>query len=254
MSKILLIFIHGNNIGTYINVLTHCILNENIGDIFFVGNQVLKDEKSDLIDFIEEIRKEVKKLLQDYDIYREVEKRFPSELQISQEERILRVPFFSPEKLIPTIQSRFPKLDDVIIDISGCNKRLASDIVTSYMTSKLVHVCHFELDKKVYKDEWRVENRSKMYHDLKLKSYSYYEYDDLSAPGTTFESIKKSRSQGYWMRFLVFVSIVLAASVAYLVVSQQDLAATISAIFLAVILSVSFFVDLSEVQNKLRRS
>ncbi len=243
MSKILLVFIHGNNPGTYINVLTHCCLHEDISEIYFVGEQATTNKRSELYDFVKQIKTEVDKLTEEHEVYKVVQEAFPRDNLLEDGKRILRTVYISPQSLLQELRASSFDSEKLIIDISGCSKRLASDIITSYMAANVNHICHFELDDKVYSEEWKAQQRGKMYHDLVIGSHSYYVYDDLSASGVTLESITKLRSQKRWVKALMLIVVVLGIAIAFLVSSQQNSSALALTIILALITGVGAFED-----------
>lgn len=71
--------------------------------------------------------------------------------------------------------------------MTGCNKRVATDIVTSFLANGIAHVGHFELSNKVFDKAW---SGTKMYHDLIQHGVGYYEYDDFSVAGSTVDTIR----------------------------------------------------------------
>lgn len=250
MNKTLLLFIQSQNIGVYVNVITHCVNHENVRDIIFIGNQVVAGRKFELTEFIAEIRTQVEDLADNYPQYKSSKLVIPNSTQVN--DRIMRVIFSRPQDLIPQIKQRFSKFEEILIDVSGCNKRLASDVMTSFMAAGIYHICQFELADKVYSDEWRQSRKSKLYHDLHTDSVIYYEYDDFSAEGTTSESINKLRAQGRIIRLLLLLSVVLGISVIILINNQQNISAQLAALILALITGLGFLEDSFSLFERLR--
>jgi hypothetical protein len=155
------------------------------------------------------------------------------------EGRVIRLVFVSPEQAIPELKRRFPDLENLLVDVTGCQKRLASDVITSYTARGIDHVCHFQLADKVFSSEWRKSGQSMLYHDLKAE-VPYYQYDDFSMPGTTIETLNRLRAQGKAIKILIVIDILLGVAIFVLINAQQTALALISAFVLTVVTILGF--------------
>lgn len=260
MTKELLLFIQSSNSGLYVNVLTHCIKDKHIQNIYFAVNDgavgKLSSEKNIIIDIqkkfqnlIEEGNKlptkyqdfqnyikdnnelvnkyknfniiEHKKLIENYQIYEDSYNKIKSILE-EIEEKLITVNFANPEQSINKIKNRVCDSQSLLVDISGCNKKLASDIISSYILKDIKHICCFELDDEVFSDERKNKGFSKMYHDLR-SNITYYEYIDFSKPGTTIKSFNSMRQQGEYIKLLVVFSFILGVAI-FVLIQQQKFA------------------------------
>jgi hypothetical protein len=164
MAKKLLIFIQSDNPGLYVNILTHCVQIEGIRDIYFAVNEGAVGKLSEAKDQIRKIKNKFEELLASHNEYQIAYSSMPLMPQI--EERIVKVLFINPALSIKDLKRRFPDTGNLIVDISGCNKKVSSDVISSYISNGINHICCFELDDKVYSKEWRANGLSKMYHDI----------------------------------------------------------------------------------------
>lgn len=249
MTKKLLLFIQSDNPGLYVNILTHCVQVEGVREIYFAVNRGAVGNISGAKDQIRKIRAKFEELLVKHTEYQFAYNSMPSLAQV--EEGIFKVLFTNPELSIKDIKKRFPDVNNLLIDISGCNKKVSSDVISSYMSSGVNHICCFELDDKVYSKEWHIQGLSKMYHDIR-KDIIYYEYIDFSKSGTTIESFNHMRSQGRVIRLLFAISISLVVIVFVLIQQQQNTLAQYAAIALAMITGLGLFNDIFGLLDRLK--
>lgn len=249
MTKQLLLFIQSDNPGLYVNILTHCVQVEGVRDIYFAVNEGAVGKLSEAKDQIRKIRDKFEELLTTYSEYQLAYNSMSSLIQV--EERVIKVLFTNPETSIKNIKKQFPEINNLIVDISGCNKKVSSDIISSYISSGIKHICCFELDDKVYSKEWRTKGLSKMYHDI-CKDINYYEYIDFSKPGTTIKSFNRMRSQGQVIQLLLAISISLGVMVFVLIQQQQSVLAQYAAAALALITGLGLFNDIFGVLDRLK--
>lgn len=179
MGKQLLLFVQSTNVGSYVNAITHCVRHENIEEIFFACSMELKHKKIPAIDSINAIRKDIERLSANHSEYTAILDRFPRPSEI--ESRIVWILFVKPHESLDYLKSKF-NVPDLTVDVTGCSKRLATDVVTSFIAHGISHVTHFELADKVFTKEW---SGSKMYHDLIRDGIQYYTYDDFSSDSST---------------------------------------------------------------------
>ena len=52
MGKTLLLLMQSRSVDTYVNVLAHCVYEENIERVVFVGNEAPPEQSGQLFDFI----------------------------------------------------------------------------------------------------------------------------------------------------------------------------------------------------------
>jgi hypothetical protein len=249
MAKKLLIFIQSDNPNLYVNILMHCAKIEGVRDVYFAVNEGAVGKLSEAKDQIRKIRGRFDELLENHNEYQIAYNIMPPLPQI--EERIVKVLFTNPAPSIKDLKLRFPGVDTLIVDISGCNKKVSSDVISSYISSGINHICCFELDDRVYSKEWRANGLSKMYHDIG-KDIAYYEYIDFSKSGTTIESFNRMRSQGKIIRLLFAVSVVLGVLVFVLIQQQQSVFAQYAAITLALVTGVGLFNDIFGIVDRLK--
>lgn len=191
MGKKLLLFIQSFNIDTYINALTHNIRHEDVDEVFFACPSEMSNKKVNWIDFINRnLRHRLEELANSHSEYIVVLDHFPKAQEV--ESHIIWILFVKPHDSVPEVRKRFPTLSELIVDVTACNKRLATDVVTSFIASNIPHVAHFELADRVYSKEW---NGSKMYHDLVKEGIRYYSYDNFSAEGSTSFTINGLKSE-----------------------------------------------------------
>ncbi|RCJ39700.1 hypothetical protein A6770_11480 [Nostoc minutum NIES-26] len=250
MAKQLLLFIQSDNPGLYVNILTHCVQVEGVRDIYFAVNEGAIGKLSEAKDQIKKIKEKFEELLANHAA--EYQNPYNSMPMLNQvEERIIKILFTNPEISIKNIKKRFPDLNDLLIDVSGCNKKVSSDVISSYISSGIKHICCFELDDKVYSKEWRIKGFSKMYHDI-CKDIIYYEYIDFSKSGTTIKSFNRMRSQGQLIRILLALSIFLGVILCVLIQQQQSIFAQYAAMALALVTALGLFNDIFGIVERLK--
>jgi hypothetical protein len=219
-SNILLLFIQSTNEDLYVNIISHCVLEFKVTDIYFVANKELPGKQTEVTKPIRAIKFKLEKLAAEQPVYKQPLDLFPA---FAQNERLIRVNFVQPEELITTIKKNFTDLNNVIVDVSGCNKRLSSDIISSFILAGISHICCFELEDEVYSQEWRDSGKSRLFHDLKDKDgVSYYTYVDFSKPGTTIKSFNRMRLQGRMISVLLLLNLISGAAIVIFIGQQQS--------------------------------
>lgn len=246
----LVIFIQSTSYSPYVNVLTHCVKHESVNKIYFVGKEVEPAKKFELLEHIRQIRVELAKYAIEYpQIYEEVLNIFPDpDTVVSQ---VFYIGYSQPQQLLRQLKSQNLLNERLIIDVTGCSKRLASDIITSYMAAGVLQIRYFELADKVH--DRRVWKKSKMYHDLIEDYVTYYDYDDLSSVGVTAQSINKLRGQGRIIRFLLLLALVLGAVAALLANSNQNNLATLASLVVTAATSLGLIEDSLSIFERFRR-
>lgn len=226
-SKQLLLFIQGSTTDVYINILTHCINNESVQDVFFAVNDGDRAALSEAKEQIRLIRSRFEVLL-NHDInnqsseeliqfqseYRKAYEKIPTPYQL--ESRIVKILFSKPELSISHIKRLFPDNASLLVDVTGCSKKVSTDVIASYLSSGIEHVRYFELDKQVYKNGWQ-----KIYHCIR-KDLPYYDYIDFSEPGTTISSFNRMRLQGRLIKILFLAILLLGALTVFLIEQHQE--------------------------------
>lgn len=249
-SSKLLLFIQSSNANLYVNIIMHCVLEAGVKEIFFAANRELPGRQTEVLKQIRAVRSKLDELALQQPVYQKALDLFPPIAQM--EERIIRVSFVQPEESIPTIKKKFVELDNLIVDISGCNKRLSSDIISSFILAGLTHICCFELEDEVYSQEWRDSGRGLIYHDLKDKDgVVYYAYVDFSKPGTTIKSFDQMRLQGRAVRLLFMIVVVLGVAVAFLIQQEQNGYAQIATVIIISITALGFINDIFGIFDRL---
>lgn len=250
MTKQLLLFIQSDNPSLYVNILTHCVQVENVRNIYFAVNSGAVGNLSETTNKIRKIKHRFEEFSIKYpDTYRLACETMPLLSQL--DERIIRILFTNPEFSIKELKDRFHNIDSLIVDISGCNKKVSSDVISSYMLNGIKHICCFELDDSVYSPEWKNQGLSKDYHDI-CRDIVYYEYIDFSSAGTTIKSFNRMRSQGQLVKLLLMISIVLGVTVFVLIQQQQNVLAQYAAIALALVTGLGLINDIFGVADRLK--
>jgi hypothetical protein len=137
------------------------------------------------------------------------------------------------------------------VDISGCNKKVSSDVISSYILNGISHICCFELDDRVYSQAWKTQGLSRDYHDIR-KDIPFYEYIDFSKAGTTIKSFNRMRSQGKIIKLLLAVSIILGVMVFVLIQQQQNALAQYAVIGLTLVTGLGLINDIFGVADRLK--
>lgn len=249
MARKLLLFIQSDNPKVYTNVLTHCVQIEGVRDIYFAVNGGAVGRISEAKNKIKKIKKQLEDLLEIHSHYKLASDFIPPMTQV--DEKIIRVLFTNPALSVREIKHKIPDFRDLIVDVSGCSKKVSSDIISSYIASGINHVCCFELDDKVYSQEWRQDGLSNMYHDIR-GDIVYYEYIDFSDSGNTIESFNRMRSQGVIIQCLFAISIILGILVIILIQQQQNVFAQYAALLLALVTGLGLFNDVFGLVDRLR--
>ena len=167
------------------------------------------------------------------------------------EEKIVKVLFTNPEFSTKVLIQKFHDVDKLLVDISGCNKKVSSDVISSYILNGISHICCFELDDKVYSQEWKDKGLSRDYHDI-CKDIPFYEYVDFSKAGTTIKSFNRMRSQGKLIKLLFVISIVLGVIVFGLIQQQQNILAQYATIALTLVTALGLINDIFGVADRLK--
>jgi len=250
MTKQLLLFIQSDNPGLYVNIITHCVQVEGVRSIHFAVNSGALGKLSEERDKIKKIKNKFEELSINYpNIYKLAYETMPSLSQL--EERTIKILFTNPEFSTKDLNNKFNDMDKLLVDVSGCNKKVSSDVISSYILNGIRHICCFELDDKVYLQEWRRQGLSKDYHDISRDS-SYYEYIDFSKSGTTIDSFNRMRSQGKLIKLLFVISIVLGVIVFGLIQQQQNVLAQYATIALTLVTALGLINDIFGVADRLK--
>ncbi|MCB8966454.1 MAG: hypothetical protein H6660_06115 [Ardenticatenaceae bacterium] len=251
MAHNLVIFIQSTNYSTYVNVLTHCVRHEGVKNIYFVGKEQggRANRQAELGDHIGQIKAILNKYIHEYpDIYQSVSDVFPDGDAI--ENRVMYVEFSQPQRLISQLKAKGLLDRQLIVDITGCGKRLASDIATSFMAKGTAKIGHFDLHDIVHdRDVW---TKSKMYHDLFEEYTTHYHYDDLTDSGVTAASIDQLKGQGRVVRLLLILALILGIVAALLANSDQNNLAAIASIFVAAATSLGLVEDSLNIAERIR--
>lgn len=246
----LVVFFQSTFYPTYVNVITHCVKHEKIEDIYFVGKKVEPAKKFELREHIKKLREVLVEYVNKHpEIYQEVLDAFPDAEDINS--YAIYTEFSQPQQLINQLKEKGLLDSRLIIDVTGCSKRLASDIITSYMAAGVSRIGYFELADKVH--DHAVWKKSKMYHDLIEDYVTYYDYDDLTSDGVTAVSIDQLRGQGRVIKFLLLLTLLLAIAVVWLTISDQGNLAIIASLFLAVATAFGLIEDGLNIFERFRR-
>ena len=250
MTKQLLLFIQSDNAGLYVNIITHCVQFEGVHSIYFAVN-------SGDIGNLSEAREKIKKIKDKFEqlsskhphIYRIASDIIPPLNQL--DERIIKILFTNPEFSTKELNRKFHNTDKLLVDISGCNKKVSSDVISSYILKGISHICCCELDDKVYSQEWRIQGLGKDFHDIR-KDIPFYEYIDFSRSGTTIESFNQMRSQGNLVKLFFSISIILGVMVFVLIQQQQNALAQYGVIFMTLATGLGLFNDIFGMRDRFK--
>jgi hypothetical protein len=249
MAKTLLLFIQSRNIDTYVNVLTHCVKQEKVEDIVFVGREGLAEEGAELDELVRKICARVRNLAEQNNVYKSVSQSLPSDEKLR--EKIMRIDFLRPHLSLARIKKNYNKSDDVIVDVTATSTQVSGNLMTSFMTEGFDHICYFALHDKVYNPSWEKAGKTKLYHDLVGdKAQSYYSYADFSKSDSVRYSFDKLRSRGRWIKLLLIFSSLLAISVAVLLSIKQVNIAQITAIISAITLLIGLLESLTDLSKQ----
>ena len=237
----LLIFIQSYNVDLYINIIMHCVTQNNVKEIFFAANKELPGRDNEIRKNIKDIRNKIEELSNSHPIYKKALEVFPSISQV--EENIIRMSFIQPELYINDIKRKISESNKLIVDVSGCNKRLSTDVISSFIPNNIVHICCFELENEVYAPKWRNTGKSKLYHDLMDEDMLYYSYVDFYQPGTTKKSFDKMRFQGNIVKMLFIILIFLSVLIFTLIQQQENIYAQIAVVSLSLVATLGLVND-----------
>jgi hypothetical protein len=257
----LLLFIQSPNTDLYVNILTHCINNESVQDVYFAIDKGASTTLSEAKEQIRLIRLRFEDLLTSENAgpddqgdlrnfqsaYKKAYEKVPHLHQV--ESRLIKVLFAKPDLSTPYIKKLFPTDENLIVDITGCNKKVFADVISSYISSGVKHIRCFELDKEVFD-----KRLGRMYHNIR-KDLPYYEYVDFSEPGTTtINSFNRMRAQGRLIKLLLMIAIVLGILVVVLIENQKNALAQYASILLALVTALGLFNDSFGTLKILQRS
>lgn len=250
MSKTLLLLVQSRTLDTYVNVVAHCVKNEQVENIVFIGREGLLEEQTELDDLILNIYKRIKELAKEESIYQTVAQTLPPEEKIT--EKVERIDFLRPHLSIQKLKKKFDKPDQVIIDITATSAQVSSNVLAACLSDGFEHICHFALDDKVYKPEWSKSGKSRLYHDLIDKSKKYYNYADFSKSETIKQSFDKLRSRGMLVRWLLLISCFLAITVVVSLSINQNNVAQFAAIGSSVTVLIGLLEALTNLSKRIQ--
>lgn len=250
MTKQLLLFIQSDNAGLYVNIITHCVQFEGVHSIYFAINSGDIGNLSEAREKIKKIKDKFEQLSSKYpNIYRIASDIIPPLNQL--DEKIIKILFTNPEFSVKDLNRKFHDTDKLLVDVSGCNKKVSSDVISSYILNGISHICCFELDDRVYSQEWRTQGLGKDFHDIR-KDIPFYEYIDFSKAGTTIKSFNQMRSQGKIIKLLLAISIILGVMVFVLIQQQQNALAQYAVIGLTLVTGLGLINDIFGVADRLK--
>lgn len=256
MSNTLLLFIQTPNNDVYVNAITHCFHHENVKDVLFVGRQVAPTETYKTFDIIRNIRTNMQQYGDDFSKdYKDALVIVPDSAE-TRKKKTLFIEFSSPDKLLTEIENQGLSRTELIIDISGCQKRLASDILTSFLSKGFERVCYFELADIVYDSEWKPHLKpfeKKRYHEVRNSDYIYYEYDDLGRTGLSSIRMNQLRGQGRIIRILLVVCLILGIVATIASSQEQTTASLASTAIIAIATTLGLLEDFFNFIERFRR-
>jgi hypothetical protein len=230
----LLLFIQSNTVDVYVNAITHCVVHEDVKEVFFAGKATRVERESELESSVREIYRRLEILGLQHSVYSTAREYLPPDASIR--DNICYVNYVVPDESLPELEKIFDR-EEVLIDVTGTQKELAADITVSFMANGFDHVCSFVLHDRVVSSEW---NRSKLYHDLvDDDGVTCYTYFDFSESQSIVSSFNKMRARGKTVRLLLVISILLAISIIVLIALQRTNVAQIAAITTLVTIIVS---------------
>jgi hypothetical protein len=233
MAKTLLLIVQSRNPDTYVNILTHCVKNERVENIFFIGREGLAEEIAELDELVRKICTRVRQLAEQHNVYISVSQTLPSDEKLR--DKIERIDFLRPHLSLAGLRKKHSNADDIIVDITATSTQVSGNLMASFMTDGFDHICYFALHDKVYNPDWERSGKTKLYHDLvDDKGQAYYSYADFSKSDSVKYSFDKLRSRGRWVRILLLLSSLLVISVVMLLATQQTNVAQIAAVISAI--------------------
>jgi hypothetical protein len=219
-SKTLLLFILSSKPEVYINILTHCIEQENVRNVYFVANREVPGRDSVASDEVRKIIQELNKLAAQHDLYKKTLNLMPNPERFA--EHIIRADFNNLEKDISIIKKKFGSLDNLILDVTACKKALAMAVISAYMSSQIVQVCCFELEDEVYSESWKA-TKTRLYHDLRDASgVTYYTYHYFSENDTVRKTFARVQRQKAFITVLFFLLLLSSSIIVIRFLGQLD--------------------------------
>ena len=244
--KQLLLFIQSPTTDVYVNILTHCINHEAVEDVYFAidkNSTAAKEEIrkirarfEELISDITEGTPDVNELQRFRADYEKAYEKVPNLAQTNT--RLIPINYSDPGASVSTLKKYFPSQKDLLVDITGCSKKISTDVITSFFSRGFTNVRCFELDKEVFE-----KRLNRIYHCIR-RNLPYYEYVDFSEPNTsTVKSFDRMRSQGYLVKLLLISTAVLGVLVAVLISQQKNTLAQYTSIFIAIMTGLGWIND-----------
>jgi hypothetical protein len=251
MTKRLFLVIQSDNAELYVNSIVHCVEEERVTELYFCANNDMPNKQSDALKKIRNIRTLLQKLSVTHQIYKTPLSIMPPPEQV--ESRLIRIDFTKPDNAVKVIKEKVSDIEKTIIDVSGCSKRLSTDIVASFIPGGIQNICCFELDDEIYSDEWKQKGLSKRYYDLVGDDeVKYYAYVNFSTPGTTISSFNRMRSQGNIIKLLLVFVAVLGLVSFGLIQQGQNVYAQIATVIISLATAFGFVNDVFGLRDRFK--
>lgn len=209
--KSLILFIQSPNEDPYINIITHCVEDLKIEKIIFIEDNKLNEQQFESLEIINKIRNKINELSENYPCYQQSNEIFPKPSRI--QSNLIKISFSFPQQLAKSIKKLGIDHESMIVDITGCSKRVSSDVIVSSLSSNISNIYHFQLANKVYNNDWKKSGKQKLYHDLfdniEDKSIPYFIFDSFGEQGITRDIIHELKYKKNIFQVLFIVLFVI---------------------------------------------
>lgn len=209
-THILFLFVISKNVDSYINTLACFYREYQITKIVFIGikNIPIKTNDSKTEDIIDSIRKRLEEIKQYNELYEEVRKL---------DYEIKSVNYKTLKKdLIPLFRKN---KNNISVDITGCPKRFAIDIMSICLALGVENVYSFELLKPP-----DISNKNLLlYHNLKRCDFQLIKHPSAEVGLKNLEVFSLKLNKNLYKRIGVLVGITLLSTISYLFVPDNTI-------------------------------
>lgn len=257
--RTLLLFLQSTRVDTYINVIAHCHKREQINGIYFLIEHKPPEEEYKSKDLVNKLKTRVMELSQKYneDNFKEYNIYFDIKTYLSDindnSETLLSIKFNSSKEILNIIKKLELNKKNVILDVSGCTKKVSTDMIVSCLNCGIHKVCSFELSDIVFSDEWKNSkgDEAKLFHNLSTENNSYYGYNNFANIGITSKILNKLLKKEYLFNILLLI--LLACSILFLIYTFYNTSVqSYIKDFLSIILSIVLLVvNILNIKDKL---
>ncbi|NER81067.1 MAG: hypothetical protein F6K42_16165 [Leptolyngbya sp. SIO1D8] len=246
--KQLLLFLQSKTTDVYVNVLTHCINNENVEDVYFAINEGdsaallnAREQIRVIMERLDELKKETSQSPENFHQQYQRTSICLSDFYFAERKRVIKILFAKPDLSVKKVKKLFLNSKELVIDISSCNKKVSTDVISCFMSSGIKGIRYFELDSRAYSNN----PQDRIYHKICGEGLPYYDYIDFSEPGnSTLSSFNKMRFQGNVIKTLLFSVFLLALAIIVLIQQQRTSLAQLASILISVATVVSLILGI----------